>query len=60
MATTTKKTRRIGNETTGVLIPQFIVAPRHVVAEGRLYYYGARYFEPNIALWYGVDPLTEK
>ena len=28
--------------------------------ETHLYYYGARYFEPNIALWYGVDPLTEK
>ena len=25
-----------------------------------LYYYGARYYEPVLALWYGVDALTEK
>jgi RHS repeat-associated protein len=29
-------------------------------AETGLYYYGARYYEPNIGLWYGVDKLTEK
>ena len=29
-------------------------------AETGLYYYGARYYEPVIALWYGVDALTEK
>ena len=25
-----------------------------------LYYYGARYYEPTLALWYGVDALAEK
>lgn len=29
-------------------------------AETGLYYYGARYYEPVLALWYGVDALTEK
>ena len=29
-------------------------------SETGLYYYGARYYEPSLALWYGVDALTEK
>jgi RHS repeat-associated protein len=29
-------------------------------AETGLYYYGARYYEPGIGMWYGVDPMTEK
>ena len=29
-------------------------------AETGLYYYGARYYEPVLALWYGVDALAEK
>ena len=29
-------------------------------SETGLYYYGARYYEPVLALWYGVDALTEK
>ena len=29
-------------------------------SETGLYYYGARYYEPTLALWYGVDALTEK
>ena len=28
-------------------------------SETGLYYYGARYYEPMLALWYGVDVLTE-
>ena len=28
--------------------------------ETGLYYYGARYMEPNTSIWYGVDPLSEK
>jgi RHS repeat-associated protein len=28
--------------------------------ETGLYYYGARYYEPRIALFLGVDPLSEK
>ena len=29
-------------------------------AETGLYYYGARYYDPKISLWLGVDPLMEK
>lgn len=25
-----------------------------------LYYYGARYYNPRLSIWYGVDPLVEK
>jgi len=28
-------------------------------AETGLYYYGARYYDPKISLWLGVDPLME-
>ncbi len=28
--------------------------------ETGLYYYGARYYDPRISMFYGVDPLTEK
>lgn len=29
-------------------------------SESGLFYYGARYYEPTLALWYGVDALSEK
>lgn len=29
-------------------------------AETGLYYYGARYYNPSLSIWYGVDPLAEK
>ncbi len=29
-------------------------------SETGLYYYGARYYEAELALWYGVDALTER
>ena len=29
-------------------------------SETGLYYYGARYYEPTLTLWYGVDALAEK
>ena len=29
-------------------------------AETGLYYYGSRYYEPVLAMWYGVDALAEK
>lgn len=27
--------------------------------ETGLYYFGARYFDPRVSLWYGVNPFTE-
>src|SRR5690606_19417881 len=29
-------------------------------SETDLYYYGARYYNPRLSVWYGVDPLAEK
>lgn len=28
--------------------------------ETNLYYYGARYYNPSLSIWYGVDPLADK
>ncbi|MBK7879528.1 MAG: hypothetical protein IPJ83_03070 [Saprospiraceae bacterium] len=33
---------------------------KEVDEETGLYYFGARYYDPRISLWFGVDPLTEK
>ena len=33
---------------------------KEVDVETGLYYFGARYYDPRISLWYGVDPMTEK
>ncbi|MBK8417104.1 MAG: RHS repeat-associated core domain-containing protein [Bacteroidetes bacterium] len=33
---------------------------REVDEETGLYYFGARYYDPRISLWYGVDPLAAK
>ncbi|MBK9718813.1 MAG: hypothetical protein IPO85_15105 [Saprospiraceae bacterium] len=33
---------------------------KEVDEETGLYYFGARYYDPRISLWYGVDPLSEK
>ena len=28
--------------------------------ETGLYYYGARYYDPRLSMWYGTDPMQEK
>ncbi|MBK8642563.1 MAG: RHS repeat-associated core domain-containing protein [Saprospiraceae bacterium] len=33
---------------------------KEVDEETGLYYFGARYYDPRISLWYGVDPLAAK
>ena len=33
---------------------------KEIDEETGLYYYGARYMDPKISMWLGVDPLTEK
>ena len=30
------------------------------VRQTGLYYYGARYYDPRISMWYGVDPMMDK
>ena len=45
---------------TGTYRTRYLFNGKELDTETNLYYYGARYFEPNITVWYGVDPLTEK
>ncbi len=33
---------------------------KEVDEETGLYYFGARYYDPKISLWYGVDPMASK
>ncbi len=37
----------------------FLFNGKELDEETGLYYYGARYYNPRISLWYGVDPLAE-
>ncbi len=38
----------------------FLFNGKELDEETGLYYYGARYYNPRISLWYGVDPLNEE
>ncbi len=38
----------------------FLFNGKELDEETGLCYYGARYYNPRISLWYGVDPLAEK
>ncbi|MFV0290221.1 MAG: RHS repeat domain-containing protein [Mangrovibacterium sp.] len=38
----------------------FLFNGKEYDSETGLYYYGARYYNARISLWYGVDPLAEK
>ncbi|MFV0290628.1 MAG: RHS repeat domain-containing protein [Mangrovibacterium sp.] len=38
----------------------FLFNGKELDEETGLYYYGARYYNPRVSLWYGVDPLAEK
>ncbi len=38
----------------------FLFNGKELDEETGLYYYGARYYNPRISLWYGVDPMAEK
>ena len=42
----------------GTYRTRYLFNGKELDTETNLYYYGARYFEPNIAVWYGVDPLA--
>ena len=39
---------------------RYLFNGKELDTETNLYYYGARYFEPSTAVWYGSDPLREK
>ncbi len=38
----------------------FLFNGKELDEETGRYYYGARYYNPRISLWYGVDPLNEE
>ncbi len=39
---------------------QYKFNAKELDSETGLYYYGARYYNPRLSIWYGVDPLAEK
>ena len=43
----------------GTYRTRYLFNGKELDTETNLYYYGARYYEPKHAFWYGVDPLTE-
>ncbi|MFV0291571.1 MAG: RHS repeat domain-containing protein [Mangrovibacterium sp.] len=38
----------------------FLFNGKELDEETGLYYYGARYYNPRVSLWYGVDPMFDK
>lgn len=44
----------------GVYDNPYKFSARELDQETGLYYYGARYYNPRISIWYGVDLLAEK
>ncbi len=47
-------------ERTDAEYTSYLYNGKELDAETGLYYYGARYYDPQISMWYGVDPLAEK
>ena len=45
---------------TGVYDNPYKFNAKELDSETGLYYYGARYYNPRVSVWYGVDPLAEK
>lgn len=37
---------------------QYKFNAKELDVETKLYYYGARYYNPRLSVWYGVDPLA--
>jgi RHS repeat-associated protein len=47
-------------ERTDAAYTSYLFNGKELDEETGLYYYGARYYDPRISMWYGVDPLAEK
>jgi RHS repeat-associated protein len=47
-------------ERTGTKYTPYLYNGKELDEETGLYYYGARYYDPRISMFYGVDPLVEK
>lgn len=50
----------MAEQMTGVYDNPYKFNAKELDAETGLYYYGARYYNPRLSVWYGVDPLAEK
>lgn len=44
----------------GGYYPKYRFTGKEVDEETGLYYFGARYYDPRISLWYGVDPKADE
>lgn len=49
----------MAEQMTGVHDNPYKFNAKELDAETGLYYYGARYYNPKLSAWYGVDPLAE-
>jgi RHS repeat-associated protein len=38
----------------------YLFSGKELDASTSLYYFGARYYDPEASIWYGIDPLTER
>ncbi|PKF73504.1 RHS repeat-associated core domain-containing protein [Chryseobacterium sp. PMSZPI] len=50
----------MAEQMTGVYDNPYKFNAKELDEETGLYYYGARYYNPRLSIWYGVDPMTEK
>lgn len=50
----------MAEQMTGVYNNPYKFNAKELDEETGLYYYGARYYNPRLSIWYGVDPMTEK
>jgi RHS repeat-associated protein len=50
----------MAEQMTGVYNNPYKFNAKELDEETGLYYYGARYYNPRLSIWYGVDPLAEK
>ncbi|WP_185116306.1 SpvB/TcaC N-terminal domain-containing protein [Chryseobacterium sp. Leaf201] len=48
----------MAEQMTGVYDNPYKFNAKELDSETGLYYYGARYYNPRLSLWYGVDPLA--
>ncbi|MDR6525890.1 RHS repeat-associated protein [Chryseobacterium rhizosphaerae] len=50
----------MAEQMTGVYNNPYKFNAKELDEETGLYYYGARYYNPRLSIWYGVDPMMEK
>lgn len=50
----------MAEQMTGVYDNPFKFNAKELDSDTGLYYYGARYYNPRLSIWYGVDPMAEQ